>query len=147
MKETTQNAVRPQRVAQKPSLYERIGKQQGITTLLRHFYADVRQHAVIGPIFNSRIKDWPAHLLKIGQFWARVTGGPSAYEGQMPLRHLALGINDPHFAIWLQLWDANCKCYRSPPEAREMSLLAHEIGKRLKRIVKGNSALPLGSAQ
>jgi hemoglobin len=121
---------------QKPSLYERIGKEQGIAKLLRHFYADVRQNAAIGPIFNRRIKDWPAHLLKIGQFWARVTGGPSTYEGQMPLRHLELGLDGPHFDAWLQLWDANCQCYLAPSEAKEMSRLAHEIGGRLKRIVK-----------
>jgi len=138
VKETTENAPWPQQMSQKPSLYERIGKQQGIATLLRHFYADARQHAVIGPVFNSRIKDWPAHLLKIGQFWARVTGGPSAYEGQMPLRHLDLGIDDPHFATWFQLWDANCQCYLRASEAKEMSRLAHEIGKRLKTIVKGS---------
>ena len=126
----------PRRIPQIRSLYERIGRQQGIATLLHHFYADVRQHTVIGSIFNARIKDWPAHLLKIGQFWARVTGGPSAYEGQMPLRHLELGLDDPHFAAWLQLWDANCRCYLRAEEAKEMSRLAHDIGGRLKRIVK-----------
>ena len=124
-----------------PKLYERIGGQEGIAQLLRHFYADVRQHQVIGPVFNARIKDWPAHLAKIGEFWARVTGGPSNYAGQMPAKHLGLGLDPRHFAAWLQLWDANCRCYLKPREAEEMSALAHGIGQRLRSIIFGTGSI------
>jgi truncated hemoglobin YjbI len=34
-------------------LYQRIGGHQGISNLLHHFYADVGQDPVIGPIFNA----------------------------------------------------------------------------------------------
>jgi hemoglobin len=122
-----------------PSLFDRIGGQEGISVLLRHFYADVRQHNLIGPVFNARIRDWPVHLAKIGQFWARVTGGPSSYMGQMPAKHLDLGLAPEHFGAWLQLWDANCRCYLKPREAQEMSALAHEIGKRLQSILNSGS--------
>jgi hypothetical protein len=37
-------------------LYQRIGGREGILNLLRHFYADVRQDPVIGPVFNARLK-------------------------------------------------------------------------------------------
>jgi hemoglobin len=117
------------------SLYQRVGGREGIARLLRLFYADVRQHQVIGPVFNERIKDWPAHIAKISEFWARVTGGPSAYSGQTPLKHLSLGLEPHHFAAWLALWDANCRSYLQPREAEEMSRLAHEIGRRLRSIV------------
>ena len=123
-----------------PSLFDRIGGQEGISTLLRHFYADVRQHRLIGPVFNERIKDWPAHLAKIGEFWARVTGGQSSYSGQMPAKHLTLGLDPRHFATWLELWDSNCRCYLKPREAQEMSALAHEIGRRLRSIVFGDDS-------
>ena len=43
-------------------LYQRIGGHEGISRLLRHFYADVRQDPLIGPIFNAQIKDWNHHL-------------------------------------------------------------------------------------
>ena len=43
-------------------LYHRIGGHEGISRLLRNFYADVRQDPMIGPIFNARIKDWNHHL-------------------------------------------------------------------------------------
>jgi hemoglobin len=117
------------------SLYERIGGADGLQRLLRHFYADIRQHELLGPIFNRQIKDWPAHLEIIGGFWARLTGGPSEYAGGMPAKHLTLGIDGRHFAAWLQLWDFNCASHLKTAEAREMSALAHGIGERLQAIV------------
>ena len=125
------------------SLYDRIGGREGIATLLRHFYADVRQQALIGPIFNQRIRDWPAHLAKIAEFWARITGGPSVYSGKMPAKHLGLGLDANHFSAWLQLWECNCRCYLKPQEAQEMSDLALEIGRRLKSTLSRHAALAI----
>lgn len=116
-------------------LYVRIGGRDGLAFLLRHFYSDVRQHALIGPIFNGEIQDWPAHLEKIGSFWARLTGGPSGYSGQMPAQHLSLGLDARHFSAWLQLWDFNCCRHLHQAEAEEMICLARGIGKRLKNII------------
>jgi hemoglobin len=117
------------------SLYERIGGHEGISKLLHHFYADVRQHKLIGPVFNQKIQEWPAHEAKITEFWARVTGGPSKYSGQMPLKHMDLDLQANHFEAWLELWSANCRCYLKTEESEEMIQLAHEIAKRLKSIL------------
>ena len=60
------------------TLYDRIGGQKGLEHLLTHFYADVRQHAVIGPIFEAQIQDWPMHIKKIAGFccnsWIAIDG-------------------------------------------------------------------------
>ena len=45
------------------SLYDRLGGHAGILKLIKPFYADVRQHNVLGPIFNSHTTDWPAHMI------------------------------------------------------------------------------------
>ncbi len=50
------------------SLYDRLGQHAGILKLIKPFYADVRQHTVLGPIFEAHIQDWPAHLDKIAGF-------------------------------------------------------------------------------
>lgn len=121
-------------------LYDRIGGRGGLNLLLRHFYADVRQHAVLGPVFNKHIDDWPVHLEKIGSFWARLTGGPSGYTGQMPRKHLPLGLEARHFDAWLQLWTFNCRSHLKKAEAEEMICMAHEIGQRLKIIVGAESS-------
>jgi hemoglobin len=117
------------------SLYDRMGGRDTLALLLRHFYADIRQHKLVGPIFNEHIQDWPTHLEIIGSFWARLTGGPSAYSGQMPAKHLNLGLNASHFQAWLQLWEFNCRKYLKMVEAQEMISLAREIGRRLKGIL------------
>ncbi|MGH7941665.1 MAG: truncated hemoglobin [Limisphaerales bacterium] len=117
------------------SLYERIGGRAGLARLLKHFYADVRQHAVLAPVFNREIGDWPSHLETVAAFWARLTGGPSQYSGQMPAKHFKLGIGASHFQAWLQLWRDNCTVYLGETEAREMIAMAQEIGRRLKGMV------------
>jgi hemoglobin len=117
------------------SLYDRIGGRETLAYLLRHFYSDIRQHKLVGPIFNEHIKDWPAHLEIIGSFWARLTGGPSTYSGQMSAKHLNLGLNANHFHAWLELWEFNCRKNLKTVEAQEMISLAHELGRRLKGII------------
>lgn len=110
--------------------------REGLQRLLNHFYADVRQHALLGPVFHRQIKDWPAHIEKIGTFWSQITGGPARYSGGMPMKHLPLGIELRHFQAWLQLWEFNCSAHLPATEAREMIALAHEIGRRLKAILR-----------
>jgi hypothetical protein len=45
-------------------LYQRIGGREGISKLLRHFYADVRQDPLIGPIFNACVQE---NIIRGGQ--------------------------------------------------------------------------------
>ena len=63
-------AVAPPPPMPAPSLYERLGGRAGLLDLLKYFYADVRQHREIAPIFAAQIEDWPAHLEKIADFWS-----------------------------------------------------------------------------
>jgi hemoglobin len=117
------------------SLWDRVGGQESLARLLRHFYADIRQHQLVGLVFNKQIEDWPTHLETIQSFWARMIGGPSRYSGQMPAKHFALGLSAIHFRAWLQLWEFNCRAYLNKNEAEEMISLAHEIGRRLQVII------------
>lgn len=117
------------------TLFERLGGRPALLQLLRHFYADVRQHQVIGPIFRAQIHDWPAHLEKIADFWSGATGGPALYSGPMPQRHFPLGLEAEHFEIWLDLWRRNCRIRLQPTEAAEMIRLAEDIGERLRDLI------------
>jgi hemoglobin len=119
------------------SLYERLGGHEGILNLIRPFYADVRQHAVLGPVFNAHIKDWETHLAKIADFWALQAGGASSYRGGFAGAHLRIGVKPEFFDHWLSLWDFNCQRHLGPDEAQEMSAIAHELGRRLRGVVEG----------
>lgn len=116
-------------------LFDRIGGRDPLLRLLRHFYADVRQHREIGPVFAAKITDWPAHLEKIADFWSGATGGPARYAGPMPLKHIPLALEERHFAAWLDLWQRHCRAHLPAIEAGEMIGLAEAIGQRLRDIV------------
>lgn len=116
-------------------LFDRIGGREPLLRFLRHFYADVRQHREIGPIFAAKISDWPAHIEKIADFWSGATGGPARYTGPMPLKHIPLALEERHFAAWLDLWQRHCRAHLGAVEAGEMIGLAEAIGQRLREIV------------
>jgi hemoglobin len=124
------------------SLYDRIGGHTGIAELLRHFYADVRQHAVLGPLFNARIQNWPEHLEKIGEFWALQAGGPSRYRGGFGAAHLPLDLKPEHFQMWLGLWEFNNSRRLPPTEAADMNQLAHSFARRLFALTQGRPRDP-----
>jgi hemoglobin len=119
------------------SLYERLGGHAGILKLIRPFYMDVRQHALIGPIFNAQVKDWTAHLDKIADFWALQTGGKSSYRGGFAGAHMGLGLQQEHFDHWLGLWNLNNARELPPREATEMNNLAHQLAGRLFTVTRG----------
>jgi hemoglobin len=128
----------------KASLYDRLGGREGIFALIRPFYTDVQQHAVLGPIFNQHIQDWPAHLEKIAEFWARQTGGPSNYGGGFGAAHLRVGVEPGHFQHWLGLWEFNCRRQLKQPESDEMIAIAYRIATQLQRIVAGRPGIRIG---
>jgi hemoglobin len=117
-------------------LFDRLGGRAGLLKLLKHFYADVRQHQLIGPVFMEHIEDWPAHLEVIADFWSGLTGGPAQYRGGMPIKHFPLGLTEAHFEAWLTLWKHNCRTQLTPQEAEEMTVLANRIGVRLREILR-----------
>ena len=126
------------------TLYKRLDGHEGILRLVETFYRDVRQHAVLGPIFNARIQDWPEHLAHITEFWVRQAGGPSTYPGGFAAAHLPLGIQPSDLQHWLGLWEFNCRRHLAEPEANEMIALAGTIGQQLQRILSGRPGFQIG---
>ena len=127
------------------TLYERLGGHKGILQFITPFYFDVRQHHLLGLIFNAHIQDWPTHLAHITEFWARQTGGPSSYGGGFVGAHLPLGIAPEHVEHWLALWDFNCRRQLSAELAVEMCALARSIGTQLQKILAGRTGLSIGT--
>ncbi len=114
------------------SLYQRLGGDDTLRPLLQHFYSDVRQHDVIGPIFLGQVEDWPAHLENILGFWTTVTGGPISYSGPMMVAHLKLHLKPEHFEIWLDLWRRQCRIRLETQLANEVIHIAETMADRLQ---------------
>jgi len=79
-----------------------------IEQLVRGFYAKIRVHERLGPIFAERIADddWESHLNRMMDFWSSLMLTTGRYSGRpMPL-HLALkSVRPEDFDIWLKLFE------------------------------------------
>jgi hemoglobin len=77
-----------------------------LTQLVHSFYGKVRDDAVLGPVFDQAISDWPHHLGKMVDFWSSVMLTSGRYKGNplmMHLKHIAR-IRPDMFDRWLELW-------------------------------------------
>jgi hypothetical protein len=61
-----------------------------IDTLVRNFYARIREDDILAPIFNARITDWEPHLQRMCAFWSSVALLSGRYHGQPMQKHLPL---------------------------------------------------------
>lgn len=75
-----------------------------IGRLVHSFYARVRQDEMLGPIFETRIHDWDAHLLQMCRFWSSVMLKTGRYRGTPMPKHAVLPVDATHFAHWLELF-------------------------------------------
>ena len=76
-----------------------------IERLVRGFYAKVREDAVLGPVFESRIKHWEPHLAQMCAFWSSVALMTGRYHGTPMAKHLPLPVDGGHFDRWLALFE------------------------------------------
>lgn len=114
------------------SLYDLLGGRGKLDILLRNFYASLRLHPVLGPIFEIHVGDWPEHLRVVGDFWAVQTGGPSQYHGRLLAAHAPLGVTSRHFEAWLAQWRQSCALHFEPAVAAQMVALAEALATRMR---------------
>jgi len=107
-----------------------------IERLVHAFYDKVRADAVLGPVFDARIRDWGPHLKQMCAFWSSVALMTGRYHGTPMVKHAPLPVDAAHFDRWLELFEQTAReiC---PPEAE-----AHFV-ERSKRIA---ASLELGIA-
>ncbi|MBC7566494.1 MAG: group III truncated hemoglobin [Pedobacter sp.] len=75
-----------------------------IILFVNTFYEEVQRDELIGPIFNSVIKDWEPHLQKMYAFWNAVLFGVPGFTGNPFARHAPLPIKSEHFERWILLF-------------------------------------------
>ena len=108
-------------------------KQAQIARVVTVFYAGVREHPQLGPIFDAHVTDWPAHQEKIVRFWSNALLSHRGYDGNPMAVHRAAGnVNAVHFAVLLAMFDAALKQELPADLAGAWSALAHRIGRGLK---------------
>jgi hemoglobin len=89
-----------------------------IDRLVDTFYARIREDDLLGPIFAERIADWPPHLARMKAFWRSVLHNSGEFAGNPMLKHLAIpGLEERHFARWLELFYATLRDAETHPQA------------------------------
>lgn len=106
-----------------------------IDRVVRVFYARIRIHDTLGPVFATHIEvaGWPEHEAKIAAFWRNAILKERSYSGNPMRVHMEAGNVEPsHFAQWLALFDEVLIAELSAETARSFSALAHRIGSGLR---------------
>jgi hemoglobin len=104
-----------------------------IRLVVTEFYAVVREHPGLGPVFAAHVTDWAAHEDKIARFWRNAILHERSYDGNPFAVHQAAGnVRGPMFDVWLGLFDSVLR--RNLPEdlAQGWSVLAHRIGRGMR---------------
>ncbi len=109
------------------------------------FYAGVRAHPKLGPVFAAHVTDWPAHEEKIARFWRNAILFERSYDGNpMAIHKAAHGVRPGMFDDWLVLFDQVLAQQLPPETATQWSALAHRIGRGLRAGVVDKFPLPGG---
>ncbi|RWC50455.1 MAG: group III truncated hemoglobin [Mesorhizobium sp.] len=105
-----------------------------IGKLVREFYAKVRQHQRLGPIFAREITgDWEPHLEKMTDFWCSVILKSGDYHGRPVPAHLKLkDVTEADFEIWLALFRQTAAELFAPETAAVFVDRAERIATSLK---------------
>ena len=104
-----------------------------IDTVVASFYARVRAHPKLGPVFAAHVTDWPAHEEKISRFWRNAILFERGYDGNPMMIHKRAGnVRPGMFDDWLALFDATLDQSLPAETAAQWSALAHRIGRGLR---------------
>ena len=104
-----------------------------IAAVVHEFYAVIREHPGLGPVFAAHVHDWPAHEDKIIRFWRNAILHERSYSGNPLLVHRAAGnVRPGMFDAWLGLFDSVLRRELPPATAEAWSALAHRIGRGLR---------------
>jgi hemoglobin len=137
-------SARARRAAVISEIQTRTGIDEAmIERLVRGFYTRVREDAVLGPIFASRIEDWEPHLQKMFAFWSSVALMSGRYHGRPMDRHLPLPVEARHFDRWLALFEESALEICPPHAADHFITLARRIAESLELGVAGSRGVIL----
>jgi hemoglobin len=109
--------------------------EDAIAVLVDTFYARVREHPTLGPVFDAAIAPdkWPTHLATMCRFWSSVMLTSGKYSGNPVAVHRAVaGIERSLFADWLGLFTATASDLFAPEPAAAFATKAQRIAESLR---------------
>lgn len=106
-----------------------------IAEMVHTFYGRIREHAVLGPIFEDALRDhWDEHLAKLVDFWSSVLLMTGRFKGSPMAAHAGNPhVEDGHFALWLALFHRTADDVLPPGPASLFKAKADMIGESLRQ--------------
>lgn len=108
-----------------------------IDRLVRTFYGRVRADALLGPVFDSKIRDWEPHLQRMCAFWSAVALKSRRYRGQPMALHQGLPVDGRHFDRWLELFEETAREICPPAAVEIFTTNARRIAESLELGIAG----------
>jgi hemoglobin len=118
-----------------------------IETLIRGFYARVRQDAVLAPIFESRISEWEPHLENMFAFWSSLALQTGRYHGHPMAKQMPLAVDARHFDRWLALLQETALDLCPQSAAERFIERAHRFAESLELGVASANGVLLGKGE
>ena len=112
--------------------------EASIVTLIDAFYARVRCHPTLGPVFEMALaeEEWPEHFVTMQRFWSSVMLTSGRYAGNPLAVHRAVaGIERPLFTNWLALFTKTASELFDAWPASEFATKAQRIATSLQLAV------------
>lgn len=118
-----------------------------IERLVRAFYGKVRNHPVLGPVFNARIDDWEHHMSRLCAFWSSIILASGTYGGSPMQKHLGLPVDGRHFDLWLALFGQTLHEECTPSVAALFMERARRIAESLEMAIAGEHDMLLSKGE
>ena len=111
---------------------EDLCSEDEVRQLVHGFYAEVRGDPVLGPIFDTHIRDWDRHLATMVDFWSSALRGTARFRGAPMPKHAALpGLSAQLFQRWLALFAQTTARLENAEMAERANDLAGRIAESL----------------
>lgn len=131
-------SARPEMTA---TLMNRTGLNQSMLRQFVHcFYDKVRTDPDLGPVFATRIQDWPRHLERMVSFWSSVALMTGCYHGAPVPAHAGLPVTWAHFERWLELFCETAEDLCPPAGAAHLIERAERIARALHLTIEDTAA-------
>jgi len=104
--------------------------EKDITLMVHKFYANIRQDALLGPIFDAHVDNWDVHLATMVNFWESLLLGAASFKGNpMPKHAVIPELSAELFERWLALFQKTNEDIGNV----ELTATAQEFASRIAR--------------
>lgn len=119
-----------------------------IAEMVRRFYFDVAQDAVLGPMFNEVARvDWGVHVPKLADYWRRALLSEPGYSGNPYRAHLAVhakrAFTVAQFERWLELFHDTVDLGWSGPYAERAKAFGRKVAAIHSKQLTGTAVVHL----